>query len=87
MKYIAPSIKIEEAQAAQMLAESLNIVGDKTVDGNKALVKEDNAWDIWCESSTSFPNQSIDRITRTPRCTNVRRGFFSLPEGKPHTLS
>lgn len=49
MKYIAPSIKIEEAQAAQMLAESLNIVGDKTVDGNKALVKEDNAWDIWGE--------------------------------------
>ncbi|MBQ9293612.1 MAG: hypothetical protein IJ219_01620 [Bacteroidaceae bacterium] len=49
MKYIAPSIKTEEAQAAQMLAESLNIVGDKTVDGNKALVKEDNAWDIWGE--------------------------------------
>ncbi len=49
MKYIAPSIKTEEAQAAQMLAESLNIVGDKTVDGSQALTKEDNAWNIWDE--------------------------------------
>lgn len=49
MKYIAPSIKIEEAQAAQMLAESLAINGDTTVDGGDALVKEDNSWDIWGE--------------------------------------
>ena len=47
MKYIAPSIKIEEAQAAQMLAESLTINSDTTVDGSNALTKEDNAWDIW----------------------------------------
>ena len=47
MKYIAPSIKIEEAQAAQMLAESLTINSDTTVDGSNALTKEDNAWNIW----------------------------------------
>ena len=48
MKYIKPSIKIEEAQAAQMLAESLAI-SNTTVDGSQALTKEDNAWDIWGE--------------------------------------
>lgn len=48
MKYIKPSIEISEAQAAQMLAESL-IISDTTVDGSKALVKEDNSWDIWNE--------------------------------------
>ena len=47
MKYIKPSIKIDEAQAAQMLAESLTINTDKTVDGSSALTKEDNVWDIW----------------------------------------
>jgi len=46
MKYIKPTIKIEEAHAAQMLAESLAI-SDKTVNGSDALTKEDNAWDIW----------------------------------------
>jgi hypothetical protein len=49
MKYIRPSIKIEEAQAAQMLAESLAINNDTKVDGGDALTKEDNAWDIWSE--------------------------------------
>ena len=49
MKYIKPSIKIEEAQAAQMLAESLAINNDTKVDGDQALTKEDNAWDIWGE--------------------------------------
>ena len=49
MKYIAPSMKIEEAQAAQMLAESLTINSNTTVDGSNALTKEDNAWDIWGE--------------------------------------
>jgi len=48
MRYIKPSIKIEEAQAAQMLAESLAI-SDKTVSGGDALTKEDNAWEIWDE--------------------------------------
>ena len=49
MKYIAPSMKIEEAQAAQMLAESLKIDTKTPVDGGQALTKEDNAWDIWGE--------------------------------------
>ena len=49
MNYIKPSIKIEEAQAVQMLAESLTINSDTTVDGSNALTKEDNSWDIWGE--------------------------------------
>ena len=48
-KYFAPALKVEEAQAAQMLAESLAINKDKTVDGGDALTKEDNAWDIWSD--------------------------------------
>lgn len=47
MKYIKPSIKVEEAEAAQMLAESLSINNTTTVDGSQALTKEDNSWDIW----------------------------------------
>ena len=47
MKYIKPSIQVEEAQVAQMLAESLAINGNTTVDGNQALTKEDSSWDIW----------------------------------------
>ena len=47
MKYIKPSIKVEEAQAAQMLAESLVINNGTTVDGSQALTKEYNSWDIW----------------------------------------
>ena len=47
MKYVAPSIKIEEAQAAQMLAESLAINSGTTVDGGDALTKEEKTWDIW----------------------------------------
>ena len=46
MKYIKPSIEINEAQALQMLAESLTISND-TVDGSNALTKEDNNWNIW----------------------------------------
>ena len=48
MKYIKPFIQIEEAQAVQMLAESLAIKSDTTVDGGEALTKEDN-WNIWGE--------------------------------------
>ena len=44
--YICPALNIEEAQAAQMLAESLTINGDTTVDGGEALTKE-SVWDIW----------------------------------------
>ena len=45
MKYIKPSIEINEAQAVQMLAESLPI-SETPVDGSGALTKEAD-WDIW----------------------------------------
>ena len=48
-KYLAPAMQVEEAQAAQMLAESLAINSTVTVDGSQALTKEDTAWDIWGE--------------------------------------
>ena len=49
-KYYAHAMQVEEAQAAQMLAESLPIIsGDDTVDGDKALTKENDSWDIWSE--------------------------------------
>ena len=47
--YITPTVQIEKAQASQMLAESLTINSNTTVDGSAALTKEDNAWDIWGE--------------------------------------
>lgn len=46
--YIMPALQVEEAQAIQMLAESL-IISNTTVDGDKALTKEDNSWNIWSE--------------------------------------
>ena len=48
MEYIKPIIKVSEAEAAQMLAESLAI-SDSTVDGSQALAKENNDWNIWGE--------------------------------------
>ena len=45
--YMIPAMQVEEAQATQMLAESLK-VSDTTVDGSQALTKEDQ-WDIWGE--------------------------------------
>ena len=45
--YICPAFSIEEAQAAQMLAESLKL-SNTSVDGSQALTKE-NEWDIWGE--------------------------------------
>ena len=48
-KYFAPAMQVEEAQAAQMLAESLAINSDTTVDGGDALTKEEVTWDIWSE--------------------------------------
>ena len=48
-KYLAPALQVEEAQVAQMLAESLAINSTVTVDGSQALTKEDAAWDIWGE--------------------------------------
>ena len=47
-KYIVPALKVEEAQVANMLAESLVINGDTTVDGVEALTKE-NDWAIWSD--------------------------------------
>ena len=55
MKYIAPTMKIEEAQVVSMLAESLPIIKDKTVSGDDALTKESFAWDIWGEDWSSLP--------------------------------
>ena len=48
MRYIKPALRVEEAQVANMLAESLVINGDTTVDGGDALTKENN-WDIWSD--------------------------------------
>ena len=48
-QYLAPAMQINEAQTAQMLAESLTINSGTTVDGSAALTKEDNSWDIWGE--------------------------------------
>ena len=47
--YLIPASKIEEAMAAQIIADSLKVNkdSDKTVDGDKTMTKEDNAWDIW----------------------------------------
>ena len=47
--YFAPAMQVEEAQASQMIAESLAINSDTTVDGSNALSKEDNSWDIWAD--------------------------------------
>ena len=41
MKYIKPLIQVEEAQATQMLAESL-LISDTTVDGGSALTTADS---------------------------------------------
>ena len=46
--YIKPAMKIEAAQVANMLAESLVIDNTTTVDGSQALTKEDD-WDIWSD--------------------------------------
>ena len=46
--YLIPALQVEEAQAAQMLAESLPI-NDETVSGEEALTKEDDSWDTWDE--------------------------------------
>ena len=48
MKYIKPTLKIEEAQVVNMLAESLAIDTTTKVDGSQALTKEAD-WDIWSD--------------------------------------
>ena len=49
MKYIKPSMQEREAQAIQMLAESLAIISGGDVSGDNALTKEDDAWNIFDE--------------------------------------
>ena len=48
MRYIKPAFKIESADVVNMLAESLVIDNDTTVDGGDALTKEDS-WEIWSD--------------------------------------
>ena len=48
IRYLKPALRVELAQPAQMLAESLVIDGDTTVDGGDALTKEDS-WEIWSD--------------------------------------
>ena len=47
-RYFKPTMKIEEAQVVNMLAESLVIDNTTTVDSSQALTKEDS-WDIWSD--------------------------------------
>ena len=46
--YIIPAMQAEEAQATQMLAESL-VISNTTVDGSQALTKGNSGWNIWDE--------------------------------------
>ncbi|MBO7118927.1 MAG: hypothetical protein J6W03_01245 [Bacteroidaceae bacterium] len=51
MKYVKPTIEMNLASAATMIAETLRVFTDEdvTVDGGEGLTKENNAWDIWGE--------------------------------------
>ena len=51
MKYMKPTLKIEVAQACNMIAESLPINSGTTVDGGNALTKE-SAWSMWDDDDT-----------------------------------
>ena len=48
-KYMQPALRVESAQVANMLAESLVIDNTTTVDGSQALTKEGN-WNIWSDN-------------------------------------
>ena len=48
MRYIKPASRVESAQVVNMLAESLVINGDTTVNGSDALTKETD-WNIWSD--------------------------------------
>ena len=50
--YIKPALKVEKAQVVSMLAESLVIDSNTTVDGGDALTKE-AAWNIWSDDDIS----------------------------------
>ena len=41
-KYVIPALKVEEAQVVSMLAESLKIDGNTTVDGGDALTRNNS---------------------------------------------
>ena len=47
MKYIKPIIKVEEAQATEMMAVSIMQGG--TADDSEVLTKVNTDWDIWGE--------------------------------------
>ena len=47
-KYLAPALRVEEAQPSCLLADSLK-VSEETVDGANALTKDAEGWDIWGE--------------------------------------
>ena len=47
-RYLKPALKVEVADVVNMLAESLVIDGETTVDGGDALTKEDS-WEIWSD--------------------------------------
>ena len=44
--YMMPAIQADKAQAANMIAVSLQ---DGKADGSEVLTKENNDWDIWEE--------------------------------------
>ena len=46
--YMIPAMQAEEAQATQMLAESLGI-SDTPVNGDSALSRENVDWNIWSD--------------------------------------
>ena len=48
-RYFKPALRVELAQVANMLAESLVIDNTTTVDGSQALTKE-STWDIWSDN-------------------------------------
>ena len=47
--YVCPAIELNEAMAAQMIADSLKVNTGTEVDAGGALTKDDGAWDIWGE--------------------------------------
>lgn len=46
-KYIAPAMELNEAQTTTMMAVSLPINSDTSVNGSEALTKEETDWSIW----------------------------------------
>ncbi len=46
--YMTPKTEVAFAEVVNMLAESLTINSDVTVDGGDALTKKSD-WDIWAE--------------------------------------